>query len=85
MNNFQFIVPAKLNCPMILSWTGQPMEMVNDLVGVPHEVSYVPSVFTPHKNGEIMSFGLRLLNFVSSGLLRFATNIMDISFEAYYK
>lgn len=85
MNNFQFIVPAKLNCPMILSWTGQPMEMVNDFVGVPHEVSYVPSIFTPHKNGEIMSFGSRLLNFVSSGLLRLATNIMDISFAAYYK
>ncbi|XP_017493984.1 PREDICTED: uncharacterized protein LOC108382098, partial [Rhagoletis zephyria] len=40
MNNFQWIVPAKLNCPMILSWTGQPTEMINELVGVPHEVSY---------------------------------------------
>ncbi|XP_011192501.1 UDP-glycosyltransferase UGT5 [Zeugodacus cucurbitae] len=85
INNFQFIVPAKLKCPVIISWTGPPMEMINDFVGVPHEVSYVPSVFTPHINGEVMSFGLRLFNFVSNGLLRLATNIMDITFEGLYK
>ncbi|XP_004524829.1 UDP-glucuronosyltransferase 1-6 [Ceratitis capitata] len=85
MNNFQFIVPAKLNCPMILTWTGQPMEMINSLVGTPHEVSYVPSIFTPHKNGEVMSLSSRLFNFVSSVLFRLFTNIMELSMEGNYR
>ncbi|XP_036347530.1 UDP-glycosyltransferase UGT4-like, partial [Rhagoletis pomonella] len=85
MNNFQWIVPAKLNCPLILSWTGQPMEMINELVGVPHEASYVPNVFMPYKKGEVMNFSSRLFNLFGSTAFRLFTSILDISLAARYK
>ncbi|XP_054744817.1 UDP-glycosyltransferase UGT5-like [Anastrepha obliqua] len=85
VNNFKFIVPAKLNCPVIISWTGPPMEMVNGFVGVPPEMTYVPSTFTPYKNGELLSFGLRMFNTFTSYAMRLLVVIMDISLNSYYK
>ncbi|CAD7078253.1 unnamed protein product [Hermetia illucens] len=44
-NTFQIGVAAHFKCPIVMTFTHRPMKVVNDIIGNPLEVTYVPELF----------------------------------------
>ncbi|KAH8241008.1 hypothetical protein KR026_010157, partial [Drosophila bipectinata] len=60
-NSYQVALGARFNCPVIMSWCGPPMPMVNKLMGNP-ELSSVPQMHVAVAQGQSMNFKKRLHN-----------------------
>ncbi|KAH8263755.1 hypothetical protein KR044_013415, partial [Drosophila immigrans] len=85
MNDFQLGVAHQLQVPVIVAWMQAPMFVIDDYVGNPAEISYVPILGTSVRRGEKMALGKRLENFVKSALFRVIGIIFNRRSEAYYK
>lgn len=85
INDFQLGVAAKLKVPVIVSWMQAPMTVINDYVGNPTEVSYVPNLQTALGQGEQMGFVKRLENLSKELLVRAMMFIFDRRLERFYE
>ncbi|XP_017461419.1 PREDICTED: UDP-glucuronosyltransferase 1-6-like [Rhagoletis zephyria] len=84
MNDFKLVVGAKFNCPIIVSWMNQPMEIVDDLMGNPTELSYLPTMEISMKVGEVMNFPTRVRNFFLTTVLKGIRLMLDLTTETHY-
>ncbi|KAH8378430.1 hypothetical protein KR093_011330, partial [Drosophila rubida] len=84
MNDFQLGVAHKLQVPVIVAWMQAPMFVIDDYVGNPSEISYVPLMGTSLKRGERMGFSKRLENFVKNALFRGLGTIFNSRSARYY-
>lgn len=84
-NTYQLGVAAKFNAPVIISWMGPPMVMIDRVVGNPYESSYVPNMNMALKVGEKMSFLKRLQNFMMNNFFDAMMRILDIRMRNFYK
>ncbi|CAD7078256.1 unnamed protein product [Hermetia illucens] len=73
-NMFQIGVAAHFKCPIILSFMQRPMKLINDIVGNPVEITYVPELF--NENIQPLDFFERVKNFLMVVL-------MDLTFRPY--
>nr|AAL48561.1 RE03785p [Drosophila melanogaster] len=64
-NTYQVALGARFNCPVIISWSGPPMMMVNEVLGNP-ELSSVPQMHISAPPGQPMNFQQRMQNFAST-------------------
>ncbi|XP_039484432.1 UDP-glycosyltransferase UGT5 [Drosophila santomea] len=64
-NTYQVALGAQFNCPVIVSWSGPPMMMVNEVLGNP-ELSSVPQMHISAPPGQPMNFQQRMQNFAST-------------------
>ncbi|XP_055837308.1 UDP-glycosyltransferase UGT5-like isoform X1 [Episyrphus balteatus] len=62
-NEFQLGVAAHFKCPVVISFMTQSITPLNQIVGNPREVAYVPNLF---QTGESKGFFSRVKNFVST-------------------
>ncbi|XP_034100343.1 UDP-glucosyltransferase 2 [Drosophila albomicans] len=85
MNDFQLGVAHKLQVPVIVAWMSAPMFVIDDYVGNPSEISYVPILGTVMKRGEKVAFGKRLENFVKNIFFRVIGVIFNQRAERHYK
>ncbi|XP_037931782.1 UDP-glycosyltransferase UGT5-like [Teleopsis dalmanni] len=66
MNEFHFGLSAHFDCPTVVSFMIQPMLFLNDLVGNPEQISYVPTMLSSLK--QPLTFLGRVQNFLASML-----------------
>ncbi|XP_017056581.2 UDP-glycosyltransferase UGT5 [Drosophila ficusphila] len=64
-NTYQVALGARFNCPVIASWPGPPMIMVNEVLGNPELLS-VPQSHISVAPGKAMDFKQRVQNFVGT-------------------
>ncbi|XP_017025438.1 UDP-glycosyltransferase UGT5-like [Drosophila kikkawai] len=64
-NTYQVGLGARFNCPVIVSWMGPPVLMVNDVLGNP-ELSTVPQMQIAVPPGKAMNFQQRVQNFFTT-------------------
>ncbi|EDW55509.1 UDP-glucuronosyltransferase 2B15 [Drosophila sechellia] len=64
-NTYQVALGARFNCPVIISWSGPPIMMVNEVLGNP-ELSSVPQMHISAPPGQPMNFQQRMQNFAST-------------------
>lgn len=64
-NTYQVALGARFNCPVIMSWCGPPMPLVNELLGNP-ELSSIPQMHVAMAQGQPMNFKKRLHNLASN-------------------
>lgn len=64
-NTYQVALGARFNCPVIISWSGPPMMMINEVLGNP-ELSSVPQMHISAPPGQPMNFQQRMQNFAST-------------------
>ncbi|XP_034474568.1 UDP-glucuronosyltransferase 1-8 [Drosophila innubila] len=84
LNDFQLGVANKLKVPVIVAWMQAPVLVLDELVGNPGEISYVPIMGTSLGRGEKMSFSKRLENLGKSVLLRIVAIYFNHRSERYY-
>uniref|UniRef100_A0A1A9VTL8 UDP-glycosyltransferases domain-containing protein n=1 Tax=Glossina austeni TaxID=7395 RepID=A0A1A9VTL8_GLOAU len=85
LNSFQLGVAAKFKVPVVLSWMSDPGQLVNDYVGNPNEIAYVPNMNLALKPGEKMNFLKRLENFLTSVMIGVFKGIIDYRNQRLYK
>ncbi|XP_041449688.1 UDP-glycosyltransferase UGT5 [Drosophila obscura] len=83
-NTYQVGLGAKFNCPIIVSWMGPPMNMVNDIIGNP-ELSSVPQMQISVAAGKPMNFQQRVANFFSSNGFKLLGKILDFRYKGFYE
>lgn len=82
-NDFQIGIAAHFNCPIIINYMIQPITTLNDFVGNPRELSYVPNLFIEAK--QPMGFMQRLKNFVYTEVIeRILYGLNDMEQRKYY-
>lgn len=79
MNEFHFGLAAHFQCPLILSFMIQPIVAINDLVGNPSEMAYVPTLMSNEK--QPMNFWARVINFASLALERYGMLNLALSYQ----
>ncbi|XP_075152430.1 UDP-glucosyltransferase 2-like [Haematobia irritans] len=84
MNNCLLGVAAKFKVPLILSWMLPPTVMTDDLIGNPHETSYVPGMGLGVKIGEKMTFKQRIENFFSNAFFKIVEILFDMRNVKFY-
>ncbi|KAL9925031.1 uncharacterized protein ACN2A1_010713 [Glossina fuscipes fuscipes] len=84
LNSFQFGVAAKFKAPVILSWMSAPVHIINDYVGNPNGVAYVPNTMMATKLGEKMNFLERVQNFLTAIMFDTFGKIMDYRNQCFY-
>ncbi|KAL5273916.1 UGT2A1.2 family protein [Megaselia abdita] len=82
-NDFQIGVAAHFKCPIIINYMIQPITTLNDFVGNPRELSYVPNLFIEAK--QPMGLIQRLKNFIYTEVIeRILYGINDMEQRKYY-
>ncbi|KAH8409588.1 hypothetical protein KR222_008919, partial [Zaprionus bogoriensis] len=85
INDFQLGVAHKLQVPVIVAWMQAPMPAIDEFIGNPTEISYVPILGTAMERGKPMSFAKRVENFAKN----LAIHTLAISFnyrtDKYFK
>ncbi|XP_030383488.1 UDP-glucuronosyltransferase 2B15-like [Scaptodrosophila lebanonensis] len=84
-NTYQVGLGAKFNCPIIMSWSGPPMEMVDGFMGNPRLISSVPNMNVAVKSGKPMNFTQRLMNLLSTNAMRVLSTVLDYRFDGFYR
>lgn len=82
-NDFNLAVAAQLKAPVIMSWAAGPFWNVNNMIGNPSELSYVPNIMLTTDNE--MSFLKRIINFLSNGIFYLMELVCNFHFEKYYE
>ncbi|XP_037939472.1 UDP-glycosyltransferase UGT5-like [Teleopsis dalmanni] len=84
MNEFHFGLSAYFDCPTVVSFMIQPMLFLNDLVGNPDQISYVPTIFSGLK--QPLTFFGRVQNFLASMFERLVLkSLLDHESNKYYR
>ncbi|KAH8317785.1 hypothetical protein KR074_010261 [Drosophila pseudoananassae] len=83
-NSYQVALGARFNCPVIISWSGPPMLMVNSFLGNP-ELSSVPQMSISLAPGATMTFPQRLKNFVSTLGFQGLDLYLNTKYNQFYK
>ncbi|XP_075158858.1 UDP-glycosyltransferase UGT5-like isoform X2 [Haematobia irritans] len=65
MNDFMLGLGAHFQCPIVISFMIQPIVPINDMIGNPYELAYVPSLFSDIRPP--MTFFTRVKNFIAIG------------------
>lgn len=65
-NSYQVGLGARFNCPIIISWSGQPMEYIDQIIGNPVLTASVPTMNVAVEPGKTMNFKQRATNLVST-------------------
>nr|XP_017001943.2 UDP-glucosyltransferase 2-like [Drosophila takahashii] len=81
-NDFQLGVAAKLKVPVIIDWTTPSNIRVDEFVGNPSEISYVPNEST--YAAVPMNFIKRAENMVKQIILQYLTLLFDYKFTRIY-
>lgn len=68
MNDFMLGLGAHFQCPIVISFMVQPIVPINEMIGNPLEISYVPSLLMDIRPP--MTFGIRIKNFIAIGFER---------------
>ncbi|KAH8273603.1 hypothetical protein KR018_003145, partial [Drosophila ironensis] len=84
MNSFQLALAYKLQVPLVVA-VSNPPAFLSDVLGNPSEVSYVPSLITNTKTGEVMGLGKRLVNIVGNLGQKMFLSIIEYKNEATYR
>lgn len=82
-NDFQMVVGAQLNIPVVISWLVGPIGPINDYAGNPVEKSYVPNMFFATK--QPMNFGERIVNFLTEVFLYAGKSYGNYKYSQYYE
>ncbi|EDW04020.1 UDP-glycosyltransferase UGT5 [Drosophila grimshawi] len=85
INDFQLGVAAKLKVPVIFAWMQAPMTVIDDLIGNPKEISYVPIMGTALGPGERMGFFKRAQNFGMDLMIRSLFLVFKARSTSYYE
>uniref|UniRef100_A0A1B0FPA7 Glucuronosyltransferase n=1 Tax=Glossina morsitans morsitans TaxID=37546 RepID=A0A1B0FPA7_GLOMM len=85
LNSFQLGVAAKFNAPVILSWMSAPIQIINDYVGNPNGIAYVPNAMMAVKLGEKMNFLERVQNFLTAIMFDIFGMIIEYRNQRFYK
>ncbi|KAH8353002.1 hypothetical protein KR084_008223 [Drosophila pseudotakahashii] len=83
-NTYQVALGARFNCPVIVSWSGPPMMMVNEVLGNP-ELSSVPQMNIAGKPGQPMNFQQRLQNFGSTIGFNLLNIFLSHKYNGFYE
>ncbi|KAM8717121.1 hypothetical protein ACLKA7_003915 [Drosophila subpalustris] len=65
-NMYQIGLGAKFNCPLIVSWSGPPLEQIDKVIGNPILTASVPTMNIAVPLGQAMNFKQRLANFFAT-------------------
>uniref|UniRef100_A0A1B0A5W2 UDP-glycosyltransferases domain-containing protein n=1 Tax=Glossina pallidipes TaxID=7398 RepID=A0A1B0A5W2_GLOPL len=84
LNSFQLGVAAKFNAPVVLSWMSAPIQIINNYVGNPNGISYVPNTMLAVKLGDKMNFQERVQNFLTATVFDIFRKIMDYRNQRFY-
>ncbi|KAM8717118.1 hypothetical protein ACLKA7_003913 [Drosophila subpalustris] len=84
LNDFQLGVANKLKVPVIVAWMQAPIPVLDEFVGNPGEISYVPIMGTSLGRGEQMDFSQRLVNLGTNVLFRAIGIYFNQRSERYY-
>ncbi|KAH8246346.1 hypothetical protein KR038_001224 [Drosophila bunnanda] len=82
-NTYQVALGARFNCPVIVSWSGPPMMMVNEVLGNP-ELFSVPQMQIAVAPGKAMNFQQRAQNFVSSLAFNGLNVYLNTKYQKFY-
>lgn len=82
-NDFLIGVAAHFKCPLIINFSGSPLQHISKLMGNPLELSYVPDLLTGLQ--QPMGFFDRVLNYVFSGVEFLLLQYMNYRMDQYYK
>nr|XP_017014143.2 UDP-glycosyltransferase UGT5 [Drosophila takahashii] len=83
-NTYQVALGARFNCPVIISWSGAPMMMVNEVLGNP-ELSSVPQMNIAGEPGKPMNFQQRLQNFGSTVGFNILSLFLSHKYNGFYE
>uniref|UniRef100_A0A6P4FHJ2 UDP-glucuronosyltransferase 2B15 n=1 Tax=Drosophila rhopaloa TaxID=1041015 RepID=A0A6P4FHJ2_DRORH len=83
-NSYQVALGARFNCPVIVSWSGPPMLMVNEMLGNP-ELSTVPQMQIAVAAGKPMNFKQRVQNFASTVGFNALNLYLNHRYNGFYK
>ncbi|XP_016965831.1 UDP-glycosyltransferase UGT5 [Drosophila biarmipes] len=83
-NTYQVALGARFNCPVIISWSGAPMMMVNEVLGNP-ELPSVPQMNIAGKPGQPMNFKQRLQNFGSTVGFNVLALFLNHKYNGFYE
>ncbi|KAH8378425.1 hypothetical protein KR093_011326 [Drosophila rubida] len=84
-NMYQVGLGARFNCPIIVSWCGQPMEQIDNVIGNPVLTASVPTMHVGVKPGQAMNFQQRLANFLSTIGFRGFSLFLEYKNDGFYK
>lgn len=83
LNDFQLAIAQQLKVPVVLSWVNFPEPMVNDIIGNPNGISYVPSPLIG--NEQPMNFMNRLKNYIINILMYGGNFFAQYKMKQYYE
>ncbi|XP_060654601.1 UDP-glycosyltransferase UGT5-like [Drosophila nasuta] len=83
-NMYQVGLGAKFNCPLIVSWSGPPMEQVDNVIGNPILTSSVPTMNVAVTPGQPMNFKQRLTNLLSTLGFRVFATFLEYKNSGFY-
>ncbi|KAL9923631.1 UDP-glycosyltransferase UGT5-like [Glossina fuscipes fuscipes] len=83
-NSFQLGVAAKFKVPVILSWMSDPGNLVNEYVGNPNEIAYVPNSNMAVELGRRMNLLERAQNLVTSIFFKIFKLLLDYRNQGFY-
>lgn len=84
-NNYQVGLGSKFNCPIIVSWSGPPMDQIDQIIGNPILTASVPTMNVAVKAGKAMDFKQRVSNLVSTLGFRVFGAYLDHKNTGFYK
>lgn len=84
-NSYQVGLGAKFNCPIIVSWTGPPMEQTDKIIGNPILTASVATMNVAVEPGKAMNFKQRVANFFSTLGFRVFGAYLDYKNTGFYK
>ncbi|KAH8413432.1 hypothetical protein KR009_011041 [Drosophila setifemur] len=82
-NSYQVALGARFNCPVIVTWTGPPMIMVNEVMGNPELLS-IPQAQIAVAPGQAMDFKQRVQNFLSTVGFNALNVYLNAKYNGFY-
>lgn len=84
-NSYQVGLGSRFNCPIIVSWSGPPMEQIDEIVGNPVLTASVPTMNVAIEPGKAMNFKQRVTNLFSTLGFRVFGAYLDYKNTRFYK
>ncbi|XP_023175072.2 UDP-glucuronosyltransferase 2A1-like [Drosophila hydei] len=84
-NSFQIGIAQKLRVPVVLATSMFPSGVFNPMLGNTHSQAYVPAMFLSVEKGRAMSFGQRLINYITINMVEIITYLIDKDNKKYYE
>ncbi|XP_055839096.1 UDP-glucosyltransferase 2-like [Episyrphus balteatus] len=84
LNDFHVGLGAHFKCPVVLSWAGAPLDMLNRYVGNPAEIAYVQAI-NVYGASDPTKFTGRLKNFFIFLMSKLMETIMNFQMKYLYE